>query len=214
MVVGCRFDTSAFSTPQIYSIGLAWNRPSKFPQKQFIRMPYEVITLILQLMAIYDTLQIHFLCSIDSLHFGFLPHLNFRAFFFSWSHFTTQKSNLFFIYLWIDVKIWLIKVYFSINKLFIAIILNSIALVRRKNGFFDFYCGFFKVADKVLYDSPTPLTPEYPQNYRASILHNPTKYGLNRPRAPRVREHFHLLGTFCHAPVSYFFIWKYFKHNL
>jgi hypothetical protein len=60
------------------------------------------------------------------------------------------------------VKIWLIKVNFSINKWFIAIILNSIALVRRKNGFFDFYREFFKVRDKILYDPPTLLTPEYP----------------------------------------------------
>ncbi len=100
------------------------------------------------------------------------------------------------------MEIWLIKVYLSINKSFIEIILNFIALVRRKNGFFDFFREFFKVRDKILYDPLTALTPEYPKNYRARILHNPTKYGLNRLRGPRVREHFHLLGTFCHAPVS------------
>jgi hypothetical protein len=69
-------------------------------------------------------------------------------------------------------------------------------------AFLIFFREFFKVRDKILYDPLTALTPEYPKNYRARILHNPTKYGLNRLRGPRVREHFHLLGTFCHAPVS------------
>ncbi len=99
------------------------------------------------------------------------------------------------------MKIWLIKVYFSISKSFIAIILNFIARIRRKNGFFYFFREFFKVRDKILYEPPTLLTPEYPQSYRTSILHNPTKYDLNRLRGPRVREYFYLLGTFCHAPV-------------
>jgi hypothetical protein len=58
------------------------------------------------------------------------------------------------------VEIWLIKVYFSLNKSFIAIILNFIALVRRKNIFFDFFREFYKVRDKILYDPlPQPLDP-------------------------------------------------------
>ncbi len=63
----------------------------------------------------------------------------------------------------------------------------------------------FEVRDKILYDPPTPLTPEYPQNYLTSIINNPTQYGLNRPRGPIVREHFDLLGTFCHPCVFYKF---------
>jgi hypothetical protein len=66
---------------------------------------------------------------------------------------------------------------------------------------FALWTIIFEEWDKILYEPPTLLTLEYPQNYRASILHNPTKYGLNRPKGPRVREHYHLLGTFCHPRV-------------